>query len=150
MKGPITGYHMTAVFVGFFGLVAAVNFVMAAYATQTFGGTVVDNSYVASQNFNEWLETARQQEALGWTETVVREGARVAVAVESGEGAVGSAIISATARHPLGRAEPVRLSFAEVEPGQYRSVEALPSGRWIVQLEIVRNDDRKRVMADLS
>ena len=35
-------------------------------AIGTFGGTVVDNSYVASQNYNRWLADADEQEALGW------------------------------------------------------------------------------------
>ena len=53
---PFTGYHMTAILVAFFGVVIVVNFVMARYAVATFGGTVVDNSYVASQEFNGWLK----------------------------------------------------------------------------------------------
>jgi len=41
---PFTGRHMLAVLVGFFGVVIAVNFIMASYATSTFGGVVVENS----------------------------------------------------------------------------------------------------------
>ena len=54
-----TGYHMAAILVAFFGVIIAVNMVMATLATRTFGGVVVENSYVASQEFNGWLKDAR-------------------------------------------------------------------------------------------
>ena len=64
--GKFTGWHMTAIFVAFFGIVMAVNFYMARMAVGTFGGTVVDNSYVASQEYNSWLGAAARQDKLGW------------------------------------------------------------------------------------
>ena len=42
MAKEFTGRHMTAILVGFFGVVIAVNLTMASYATGTFGGVVVD------------------------------------------------------------------------------------------------------------
>lgn len=66
MTRPFTGWHMTGIVVAMFGLVIAVNVLMASYAIGTFGGTVVDNSYVASQRFNDWLAEARAQRALKW------------------------------------------------------------------------------------
>ena len=59
-----TGYHATMMIVGFFAVVVAVNLVMAQFALSTFSGTVVDNSYVASQKYNQWLEQARHQQAV--------------------------------------------------------------------------------------
>src|SRR5690606_16942867 len=67
-----TGRHMTLILVAFFGVVIAVNLVMATLASRTFGGLVVQNSYVESQKFNSYLEAARQDEALGWTLTTQR------------------------------------------------------------------------------
>ena len=54
--GEFTGRHMAMILVTFFGIVIAVNITMARYASSTFGGLVVDNIYVASLNFNGWLE----------------------------------------------------------------------------------------------
>ena len=56
----LTGRHVAAIFVAFFAVVIAVNVLMASYAVGGFGGTVVDNSYVASQRFNGWLAQARR------------------------------------------------------------------------------------------
>jgi nitrogen fixation protein FixH len=52
-----TGRHMAITIVGFFLVVIVVNLAMARMATSTFGGVVVENSYVASQHYNRWLAT---------------------------------------------------------------------------------------------
>ena len=49
MTRKFTGWHMTAILVGFFAIVISVNLFMARAAIGSFGGVVVDNSYVASQ-----------------------------------------------------------------------------------------------------
>ena len=67
-----TGKHMLAIMVVFFGVVIAVNILMARLATQTFSGVVVDNSYVASQHYNSWLDEAAKEKALGWKASVER------------------------------------------------------------------------------
>ena len=44
MTKAFTGRHMAAIMVAFFGVIIAVNFTMARFATATFGGRVVENS----------------------------------------------------------------------------------------------------------
>ena len=61
MRRELKGRHIAVIFISGFGIVMAVNFYMAALATQGFGGVVVENSYVASQKFNGWLEKARNK-----------------------------------------------------------------------------------------
>ena len=55
MQRAFTGRHMAAIMVAFFGVVIVVNLLNARLASSTFGGEVVENSYVASQDFNRWL-----------------------------------------------------------------------------------------------
>jgi len=55
MTGRFTGWHMTFILVSFFAVVIAVNLTMAHFASSTFGGLVVENSYVASQKYDGWL-----------------------------------------------------------------------------------------------
>lgn len=150
MTKRFTGWHMLAILVAGFGIVIAVNFTMAYYASSTFGGTVVDNSYVASQQYNDWLDEARTQDELGWHETFTREGEELVIAIESPLGPLADAEISGMASHPLGRAEPVALEFAPTGPGRYRSLTPLPQGRWQLRIEIVRGGERKRLIEDLS
>lgn len=145
-----TGWHMTAILVGFFGVVIAVNMTMAVFASRTFGGMVVENSYVASQRYNGWLEEARRERELAWDERISRIGDRIVIDAATSAGPLDGARIAGLARHPLGGAEPVALSFAELGDGRYRSLEPLPEGRWIVRIEIAQGGRSKRLVADLS
>lgn len=146
-----TGWHMTAILVTFFAVVMAVNFTMARMAISTFGGTVVDNSYVASQNYNTWLNAAEQQERLGW-QVVARldEGRHVVLSVRSNGGALEGVGATGDALHPLGRAEDQPLTFVVVGDGLLRSKEALPQGRWNVQLSLRKNADIFRLREPLQ
>ncbi|HWJ70301.1 MAG TPA: FixH family protein [Sphingobium sp.] len=130
-----TGRHMAAILVSFFGVVIAVNLTMAYFASATFGGLVVDNSYVASQKFNGWLAKAREEAALGWSIKAGR-GAdqRLAVSLTSGGAPLDEAVITAHARHPLGRMPERDLTFRGLGDGHYESLEPLQEGRWIVHL----------------
>ncbi|WP_394271024.1 FixH family protein [Qipengyuania sp.] len=134
MRREFTGRHMTAVMVAGFGIVIAVNLLMAALATSGFGGVVVDNSYVASQKYNGWLETARRQQQLGWDAVATREGGgRIALATT---GVPETATITAELRRPLGRPETTRLAFDAAAPGRYVSRQPVAPGRWIARVTI--------------
>ena len=142
MTRRFTGWHMTWVMVAFFAVVIGVNFTMARLAIGTFGGTVVDNSYVASQQYNGWLAQARRQAALGWTPAVTTDATRhVVISVATAAGPLGGAHLSATATHPLGALPPRTLAFAK-NGGAYRSLTGLPSGRWLIHVEVVRGATR--------
>lgn len=66
MTRELTGRHVLAITLTAFGVIVAVNLVMAVQAVKTFPGLEVKNSYVASQSFDR--ERAAQK-ALGWTVT---------------------------------------------------------------------------------
>lgn len=128
-----TGRHAAAMLVGFFGVIVVVNLIMASYAVSTFGGVVVENSYVASQHFNRWLEEARRSEELGWKPAVSRlPDGSLAVALA---GAPADVRLVGTAHHPLGRLPDVALTFVPDGTGGFRTSQPLPAGRWIIRLE---------------
>ncbi|MEO5708129.1 MAG: FixH family protein [Alteraurantiacibacter sp.] len=130
-----TGWHMFAVMVAFFGVVIAVNLTMMRLAMGSFGGVVVENSYVASQEFNGWLDAAKTQDQLGWSVTsMVQPDRSVAILVTA---APEPLAISATARHPLGRLPDLALTFRRVAPGRFVSTRPLPEGRWTLRLQLV-------------
>lgn len=134
MSRQFTGWHMATILVAFFGVIIAVNFTMARLASITFGGIVVENSYVASQKFNGWLDAAKAQEALGWDAvTTWRPDGRLALAVI---GAPADAKVTGMARHPLGRVADVPIEFADIGDGRFLSRQALPEGRWILRLQL--------------
>jgi nitrogen fixation protein FixH len=75
---------MLAAMIAFFAVVISVNMVMATAATRTFGGKVVENSYVATQKFNTWLDKAAAQRRLGWTVAVAGSERRATVTTVPG------------------------------------------------------------------
>jgi nitrogen fixation protein FixH len=134
VQRPFTGKHMAVILVAGFSVVIAVNFTMASLASSTFGGIVVENSYVASQHFNRWLEEAREEQALGWKVTVTRrDDGRVVARLA---GVPRFATVTAEARHPLGRKPDMALRFDEDASGAYVSRTALPEGRWILRFDV--------------
>jgi nitrogen fixation protein FixH len=150
-RRSFTGWHMTLTLALFFGVVVAVNLVMARLAVGTFGGTVVPNSYVASQKFNGWLAEGRRQAELGWRTEVKRDSAgRLRVQVCDRDGAVLAGLsVSAHAVHPLGQAEGKRLAF-DGHDGAYVSRTALPAGRWLVTVTLRRGADRQQIESRLN
>lgn len=145
-KRPFTGRHMAMIMVAFFGVVVAVNLTMATLASSSFGGTVVDNSYVASQRYNQWLATAREQDRLGWNTPVSLDAARRVVIGVPGLTFEGSG----TAHHPLGRAADVALSFRHDGQGRLVSTTPLPAGRWQVRLAVRQGGSVKRLAETLA
>ncbi|NCP13712.1 MAG: FixH family protein [Sphingomonadales bacterium] len=131
---PFTGRHMAAVFVGGFGIVIAVNLFMAYNAVGGFHGTVVDNSYVASQKYNGWLAKAAASEALGW-QVIPERRADGRVVLET-LGLPEGAVITAEAERPLGQRETIALTFAPEGQGRWLSTETLAAGRWQVRMAI--------------
>jgi nitrogen fixation protein FixH len=143
-----TGWHMLAWMVTFFGVVIAVNITMARIAIGSFGGTVVDNSYVASQQFNGWLEQARTQQELGWqVQPSLSDDRHLQVSVT---GARDPLAVTAMARHPLGTLPDMALTFRRLPDGRFVARDALPGGRWIVRLQVVSGDQVWRQEQELQ
>lgn len=145
MTKQITGWHALAALVAFFGVVIAVNVTMAIFATRTFGGVVVENSYVASQKYNDWIAAAERQKNLGWTiEPRIDSIRRVTVNFDNA-----GSDVTGFARHPLGRESDIPLTFKADGPG-FRSNERLPVGRWNVHLLVKRGADEARLIEVLQ
>jgi len=152
MSKTFTGRHMAAILIGFFGVVIAVNLVMAYFASTTFGGLVVENSYVASQKFNGWLAKARAEHDLGWSLDVQRgpTGGRLQVMLDDASLPLAGARITAIARHPLGRLPERDLRFGATGVGRYESMEPLPAGRWIVQITVSAHGKTMHRIVDVT
>jgi nitrogen fixation protein FixH len=142
MTGPFTGRRAFAVIGGGFAIVIAVNLALAVLSSRSHPGLVVDNSYVASQKFNGWLEQGRAQKALGWTVKVGADPLRVHVSATSALGAPLSGLQAvASLEHPLG-AEPTRnLPLVETAPGVYSAPHGLPAGQWLSEVRLSRGND---------
>jgi nitrogen fixation protein FixH len=147
--GPFTGKHITVIIVAFFAVVVGVNLIMARAAVRTFGGVVVDNSYVASQNYNKWLDEAARQKVLGWSAKVERSSDGRVVVTMAGAPASGLTL-RAEARHPLGRLPDQVLTFQRQADGSFRSNAPLGAGRWKLRIDAQAEGQRWREEQDLQ
>lgn len=145
MTRQFTGRQMSAIMIGFFAVVIAVNLIMATSAVRTFGGVVVQNSYVAGQKFNGWIAEGRVQEQLGWR--VQANGSAdgsLIVSLAGSKGPLEGALVAVDAEHPLGQFEGRSFALKELGGGRYAAAHALPEGRWTlrIQARLGRTDAR--------
>lgn len=148
---PFTGWHMAAILIGFFGIIMAVNFTMARLAFSSFGGKVVENSYVASQHYNALLAKADAQDRLGWDQSVWLDRTRhvrVTLAQDSQRLAITSA--TATVSHPLGRLPSHTLNLVSDGHGGMISTRPLLTGRWRIDLTVRHGGEQARYRSDLK
>ena len=146
--GPFTGKHFAVIIVAFFAVVVSVNVYMARAASSTFGGVVVENSYVASQNFNTWLAEAEREKALGWAAAATRQADNRIVVTLTGAPEQGLAL-TAVARHPLGRAPDRELRFTRQADGSFVSDKPLDAGRWRLRFDARAGEQRWRQEQDI-
>lgn len=126
-----TGKHALAVFVAAFGVIIAVNLVLAYSAVKTFPGLEVKNSYVASQEFNERLQ---EQQALGWEIQAELTGGLLVLHITDQTGAP---VEVAELQAVVGRATHVKDDFAPdftFDGIAYSTPAALGKGNWNIRL----------------
>ena len=80
----LTGRHVLIITLSAFGVIIAVNLVMAFLAVGSFPGLEVKNSYVASQQFDR---DRLAQERLGWTAKASYDGQQISIEIVDGQGA---------------------------------------------------------------
>ena len=144
-----TGWHMSGIMVAMFATIIAVNLVMAYFAVTTFGGTVVDSSYVATRNYNRWLAEARSQEVLGWRVAATLDPQRrVHITMAAPTGPI-DGVVSAVASHPLGRAPSHAIGFVRAGAGEYVATRPLRAGRWTLKITVTSGQTVARFTEDI-
>jgi nitrogen fixation protein FixH len=130
-----TGRHMLAAMVAFFGVIVAVNLTMATFAVKSWTGLVVQNSYVASQEFNDRAAAGRAQAALGWqTELAYSNGElRYTLVREDGAAVALTDILVALGR-PAYEAEDTTIVLTPNGDGGFGGNVKLGDGQWIVRV----------------
>jgi nitrogen fixation protein FixH len=132
---PFTGRHMLLLVVGFFGVVVAVNVMMAFAASTTWTGLVVPNSYVASQEFQSKADAARAQRDLGWHATLSLGGGRIVLSVLDLKGTpavLGDVLVQVS--RPVGGRDDQVLDLERGGDGSYAAPLLLAKGVWDVRV----------------
>lgn len=137
-----TGRHMLIYILAFFAVVIGVNITMAMLARKSWTGLVVENTYVASQQFNEEARKGRAQAALGWTGKLTIASGEVRYGLVDSRGKpVPLHGVRMLFRHPAYEAEDEALTLAAASrdsPGntqQFAARHTPKDGVWIVEID---------------
>ena len=138
-----TGRHMLIVMVAFFGVVITANLTMAYFASSSWSGLEVPNSYVASQEYNGEIALAREQQALGWkSELSMADGGLVLSLADGTGNPIAGADIDAVLRRPVHENEDAQMHFEWTHGGEYRAPAPVLAGVWDVEITARAGADR--------
>lgn len=130
----LTGWHVLAMFVAFFGVIIAVNLTMAMLAGGTWTGLVVKNSYVASQEYNGVLAEAAAQKARGWHDRLEYADGRLSLTLTDADGQpVALDGVEAKVGRPAFEGEDLSVVLMR-ERAEFSAELALAPGVWAVEV----------------
>ncbi|MCY4153643.1 MAG: FixH family protein [Aestuariivita sp.] len=133
-----TGRHALIVFLMAFGTIIAVNALLAINAVRTFPGLEVENSYVASQEFDA---KRRDQEALGWAVRAEMHDGNIHLMITDKDS--GAPIEVAELQATLGRSTHPRDDFSpefRFEGTAYVATVKLAPGNWNIRMVALADD----------
>jgi nitrogen fixation protein FixH len=132
----LTGWHVLAIVTTFFGIVIAVDVVMAVQAYRTFSGEVADDPYQAGLLYNRTLAARRAQAALGWSADIAMiAGGDLRLTIKDRAGQpVDGLQVRAVLERPATEAGREQLVFRPSAAGTYDAKAGHLSGAWDVHV----------------
>ncbi|ARM91441.1 MULTISPECIES: FixH family protein [Rhizobium] len=129
-----TGLHVLLATSAFFAVVIAVNATMAFYAASSWSGIVVENTYVASQEFNTRAAAMKAMAASGVEGALVVKGSQIRYDIHDKAGT--PAIIDDVTlnfKRPVGDHEDFRVTLRKTGEGRFEADHQVVAGDWIVE-----------------
>jgi len=136
----LTGWHVLAMLVVFFGIIFAVNIHLVLQANRSWTGLVPGNGYEASVKFNKNAAAARAMLAKGWHTTVmIGKDDHIAVVLKDASGNPLSGLEAmAIIGRPAGDREDFTVRLSEKSPGVYGVTQPLKHGGWRIETRFMR------------
>lgn len=130
-----TGRHMLILIVSFFSVVIGVNITLAVFSNTTWTGLVVQNSYVASQEFQVKRDRARFQDSLGWKGVFTYADGKARFVIQDGA----LALVNADGVHlllhrPVGGHDDKVIDMTKALDGAFVADVVLDTGVWDAQI----------------
>jgi nitrogen fixation protein FixH len=144
----LTGRFVLICFLGFFGVVVAMNAVLIRAATTTFGGVETASAYKAGLAFKREIAAAEAQAARHWTvdASLIRAAAgsaHLSVTVRDRDGAAPHGImLSGRLAHPADARRDHAIAVRGSAPGAFNGTVDAEAGQWDLVLEISRDGER--------
>lgn len=144
----ITGRFVLFCFLGFFGVVFAMNAIMLRAATSTFGGVETQSSYRAGLAFPNEIAAARAQDALHWRvdARLARDPsglAAIAVNVRDDKGRAPPGLaLQARLAHPSDARLDQTLAVAGTSSSGFTATADAQAGQWVLVIDVMREGER--------
>ena len=131
---PLTGLHVFAIFLIAFGTIISVNIFMAYSAVKTFPGVEVENSYIASQTFDQ---RKFDQIDLGWVTHASYENGRLEFSIRDQDGNdIHAGEVDAVIGRPTTDRNDESVDFV-IRQGVYTASIPLDAGMWMLKINAV-------------
>jgi len=146
-KAPITGRTVLIWMVMFFGVIITVNGAFVFFALNSWPGLTTGRAYEEGLAYNETLDQAAAQDAMGWQSRVnlspaTPKGRILSVRLFSADGAgLDGLSVTALLRRPVGEGLDMDVALKQDGPGRYTALVRLPAlGRWQAVLSVARGE----------
>ena len=139
-----TGRMFLVGIVVFFGIVIAANLIMANYALGEFDGVVEEDAYRKGRDYNDVLDAAKAQAALGWQDRHSFEAGTFVFHLQDDGGApVGDISVELEVRRPARADLDQRLTLAPGPDGGWLTRVDLPlAGLWYFRVHVSRGGEK--------
>ena len=145
----LAGRHVLYALIGFFGVMLLANGIFLYLAVTTFTGLDNPNAYQEGVSYNDRIEAADRQAALGWSHklTLTKAG-RMELSISDKAGdAISGLKISGTIARPATDRFTQELTFKEVGLGLYAApVSNIDVGNWIITLSATKSASEADVL----
>ncbi len=141
----ITGRTVLIYFLGFFGIVFAMNFYMVRVAVSSFSGVETESSYKAGLSFKNDIAAAHAQDARHWSvEATLQRGdnSGMIITARDAQGqALAGLIAEVRLAHPTDKRRDVVLAFVELTSGRFKNLTPMPEGQWDLIIGLKRETE---------
>lgn len=151
----LTGKHVLAMLVVFFGIIITVSIVFTTLAVKSFRGEDIKQSYRQGIEYNETLAERAVQSDLGWRAAINVTGTiddrRLIVKVTGPDDrGLTDLIITGRLRHPADQTLDRPLAFTVGADGLARADLSGLYGQWSVQAQATNADGQRQFRYDLN
>lgn len=151
----LTGKHVLAMLLVFFGIIITVGSVFTTLAVKSFRGEDVKQSYRQGVDYNRTLDARAAQSQLGWQASINVTGTaqdRTFIVQVTGRGdqPLRDVELTGRLRHPADSTLDRPLAFTSTDDGVARADLSGLYGQWTVQAEAVNSEGALKFSYDLD
>jgi len=144
----ITGKKVLLWMVAFFGVIIGANASLTYFALNTWPRLTTEDAYKKGLAYNQTLDAAARQSAMGWVSTVdIHPGTGTDKTIKinltgAGDTPQSGLVVTATLERAVGTPGTQIITLTETAPGTYAGTFKSPAeGRWLTEVNAVGPND---------